>query len=569
MTGFQPFLFLVYSSRMNRLLKLKAGVMLLGVMMLCPVSFAQRAQPNEHVLMLSARVSESPARIHLKWPAKPTPVESYTVYRKNRDATSWGTAIATLNGSAVSYVDKDVVVGQTYEYRISSGNYTGYIWSGIKVPPVEFRGKVILLVEAEQAAELIVELETLRNDLIGDGWTVLRHDVSRDATPQSARALVQVEYNADPANVKAVFLLGNIPVFRSGDIAPDGHRDHLGPWPADVCYGNVTGICDNSPTLIPGIVQLQVGRVDLEKMHAFEKSATELLRQYLNKNHRYRTGRMTTTKDAFVSNGFGDWGDRAATYNGYRLFPVLWGPNARVDDGSWETYLSQNTYTWGHINGGGGYTSCAAAGGMLTTSRLASENYGIIFVQTFGSFFGNWDTHNNFMRAFLAMPDYGLTSAWTGRPNWFFHHMALGETIGYSTQLTQNNFSAYSPPGVVSRGIHTALMGDPTLRMFPIRPPTNLQANSVSGGTRLKWIASRDREVTHYYVYGALNPDGPYTRLVITEGTHWTHVNPGNTRYYMVRASKLTVTGSGSFYNLSQGAMAGAASQPSTAIRYD
>jgi len=48
------------------------------------------------------------------------------------------------------------------------------------------------------------------------------------------------------------------------------------------------------------------------------------------------------------------------------------------------------------------------------------------------------------------------------------HHMALGETIGFSTLLTQNN----GPGGLYQNQmnscagqIHIALMGDPTLRM--------------------------------------------------------------------------------------------------------
>lgn len=523
----------------------------------------QEKRPSEYVLMLSAKVSESPPTIRLQWIRKPTPLDSYTVYRKAKEASSWGEPIATLSGSKIFYEDTNVAVGQTYEYKVQNKNYVGYIWAGIKVPPVEFRGKVVLLVEAEQAAALSAELETLKNDLIGDGWIVLRHDVSRDATPQSARALIQADYNSDPTTVKAVFLLGHIPVFKSGDIAPDGHRDHFGSWPADAYYGSMAASWDGSPSTIPGDVQLQVGRVDFDNMPAFQKSATELLRQYLNKDHKYRIGQMTTTKDAFVSEGFGrNSANNAALPNAFRLFPTLWGNNARVVKGSWVQHLPRDTYTWGHINGAGGATSCAAVGGRLTTKQLASEqNYGAVFWQTFGSYFGDWNLQNNFMRAFLAMPDYGLANAWVGRPNWFFHHMALGETIGYSTRLTQNNKGIngglYTPTGMFAKQIHIALMGDPTLRMFPIPPASNLQATRVSGGsTALRWDASADSAVKEYYVYGASSPDGVYMRLSIVKGTTWTHTNPGDTRYYMVCASRLTVTGSGGFYNLSQGTMA-------------
>jgi hypothetical protein len=555
-------------------------------LLLYPASSARAVEPNAYVVMLSAQTGESPAKIRLQWPSYLPPMDSVEVYRKEKEAISWEKT-TTLSGNTTFYEDTNVAVGQTYEYKIIAKPYAasgfdivlgserikqGYIFAGIKVPPMEFRGKVVLLVEAEQASALKTKLETLKNDLIGDGWTVLRHDVSRDATPQSVRALVQADYDADPVNVKAVFLLGHIPVLKYGYLSPDGHQDHRGSWPADAYYGNMTAPWDDVSvdpgqvqSKIPGEVQLQVGRVDFNNMPAFQRNATELLQQYLNKNHNYRIGKMTTTKDAFVSDGFGRGNmDNAAVYNGYKLFTTLWGHDAQVDDGPWAQYLPQNTYTWGHINGGGGHASCAAAGGPLTTSHLASQNYGVIFWQSFGSYFGNWNSQNNFMRALLAMPDYGLTSAWTGRPHWFFHHMALGETIGYSARLTQNNKGGlYAPSGNTgANGVHVALMGDPTLRMFPVLPARNLRAKSKPDTTELQWSVSKDSKVTDYYVYGASNSDGPYTRLGIVKGSSWTHENPGDIKYYMVRASKLTVTGSGSFYNLSQGVMAGSERNP-------
>ena len=552
--------------RLNIRDSLFPAVFLLCVTALLPQ--AQAAAPQEYVLMLSAQASESPPKIHLTWPAKPTPVGSYSVFRKSKDATSWGTAVATLDGSATAYEDTNVAVGQAYEYKVSNGSYAGYVFAGIKVPAVESRGKLVLLVEAEQATALKAELETLKKSLLGDGWTVVRHDVSRQATPQSVRALVQADYNADPTHVKAVFLLGHVPVFRSGNIAPDGHDDHRGPWPADAYYGSMSASWENSPSTIPGEVQLQVGRVDFDKMPAFKKNATELLRQYLNKSSQYRLGKMVTTKDAFVSDGFGRGNlDNAAVYNGYKLFPTLWGPGARVDEGAWAQYLSADTYTWGHINGYGNYTSTAAVGGSLTTGGIAAaQKFGIVFAQTFGSYFGDWDREdtptavyqNNLLRAFLATEEHGLANVWAGRPHWFFHHMALGETIGHSARLTQNNRSGglYTPTGSGLGQVHIALMGDPTLRMFPVLPVTNLRATRMPGENRLQWSASGDNTVSDCYVYGASHPDGPYVRLGTTKSTQWTHTNPGSTRHYMVRALKLTSTASGSFYNLSQGALA-------------
>jgi hypothetical protein len=202
----------------------------------------------------------------------------------------------------------------------------------------------------------------------------------------------------------------------------------------------------------------------------------------------------------------------------------------------------------------------SVTGVFLTTAAIADwpENVGIIFSTAFGSYFGKWDYSNSLLRAFLGTSNYGLTSVWSGRPLWYFHHMALGETIGYSTRLSMNNgannSAMYMPFGSSARGTHIALMGDPTLRMYPVLPASNLQAENVSGKVKLRWDASEDKKVTEYYIYGASNEDGPYVRLATADNTTW--IDREGKPYYMVRSKKLIKTASGSYYNLSQGVFA-------------
>src|SRR5205807_332546 len=131
--------------------------------------------------------------------------------------------IATLGGSTSQFIDSNVAVGTTYEYAIvkaASLGYTGYgyIFSGINASLTESRGKLILLVETNATANLANELARLQADLIGDGWQVLLHGVSSNDSPQSAKSLIVSDYNADPANVKAVFLFGHVPVLHSGNL---------------------------------------------------------------------------------------------------------------------------------------------------------------------------------------------------------------------------------------------------------------------------------------------------------------------------------------------------------------
>ena len=98
--------------------------------------------------------------------------------------------------------------------------------------------------------------------------------------------------------------------------------------------------------------------------------------------------------------------------------------------------------------------------------------------------------------------------------------MGLGEPIGYSARLTMNNNGLYqNQVNTQARGVHIALMGDPTLRMYQVAPPASV---SVSGNI-VTWVPSTDT-VAGYHVYRATSPDGPFTRVTssLTTGTSFT-----------------------------------------------
>lgn len=110
----------------------------------------------------------------------------------------------------------------------------GYNEAGAPIAPRTVRGQVFLLVDNVHASALASELERLQRDLVGDGSTVIRRDVAGSDSVQSVKVLNTADYNADPANVKAVFLFGRVPVPAVGRVAPDGHPDHVGARPADI-----------------------------------------------------------------------------------------------------------------------------------------------------------------------------------------------------------------------------------------------------------------------------------------------------------------------------------------------
>jgi hypothetical protein len=540
----------------------------------------QAADPQDFAVKVTAQVQESPPRIQLQWPAGAFST-SYAISRKLRDDQSWS-PLASVPGDATGFADDAVVLGAAYEYEIMQQNSDGliaygYIYAAIQLSCPGDRGRLVLMVDTSVAPDLQVELSLLQSDLLGDGWTVLRHDIDRASTPPDVKALIQQDYGGDPANTKAVFLFGHVPVPYSGDINPDQHPTHKGAWPADVFYADMSGTWtdasvddtssedprnhnipgdgkyDQSDT--PGTAVLQVGRVDFSDLPTFSESEVELLRRYLNKNHSFRHGSFQVAQRGLIRDNFGEIDGDAPATDAWRTFIAFFGPAGAVPVGPDEFFptLDAQSFLWAYGGGGGEYYQADTVG---STSDFAIQSPQCVFYMLDGSYFGDWDSPDNLLRAALASPGYGLAAAWTGLPHWFLHHMALGETIGFSTLLAQNNRGLYENQVNSSAGqVHIGLMGDPTLRMQVTEPPANLQASSTNGSVELSWTPPSE-SVVGYYVYRADALSGPFSRLVrnfITDTSFTDDGAPPGSKTYMVRAIKLETSASGSYYNPSQG----------------
>ena len=352
----------------------------------------QAETPADYAVQLSAAIQRSPPAIRLNWLPSDDAIR-YTIYRKMPDDRSWGAGIP-LDALAKEFVDNAVLAGTEYEYGVVKATqaYTGYgfISAGIDTPLVEHRGKLILIVDRTQAGPLAGELARLQQDLAGDGWTVIRHDVSRDASVAFVKERIVSDYNSDRPKVRAVFLFGHVPVPYSGFFAPDGHPGHFGAWPADLYYGNIGGTwtdttADNSTpsdprnsntpgdgkfdqNSIPSDVRLQVGRVDLADMPSFAKSETELLRQYLNKDHDFRHKRIAPQPLGLIDDEFGTFETETFAADGWRNFSSLLGAgNVIAQD--WFPILSQQSYLWAYGCGIGTYTSVGNIANTPISSR--------------------------------------------------------------------------------------------------------------------------------------------------------------------------------------------------------
>lgn len=280
------------------------------------------------------------------------------------------------------------------------------------------------------------------------------------------------------------------------------------------------------------------------------------MQRYLYKNHKYKMDSIYVSRKGLVDDNFGAFSGEAFAANAWRNFPPLLGrTNIKVAD--FMTTMNDSAYQWAYGCGGGSYTTCSGVG---ATADFAAKRQKGIFTILFGSYFGDWDAQNNYLRAPLCSVEPALSSCWAGRPNWFFHHMAIGDNIGYSTMMTQNDgyTATYTPYGYMTSGVHVALMGDLSLRTNYIKPARNIAIAQIpSGGAAVSWLASTDTSVLGYYVYRADSMYAQYTKISgLLSATNFNDtVGKSGLHFYMVRPCKLQTTTSGTYYNLGLGIM--------------
>ena len=547
-----------------------------------------QTSPSELVFNIQVEVSELTPSITLKW-NKQTNVQNYNILKKNRADKTFTMLSANRSENDTVFVDTNVVIGAAYEYCVQGAmnvNVSGYVYAGIKLPEVHQAGEILLLIDDTYMLPAALEIEAYKIDLIKEGWKVSTEFVSRTQSVGSVKQIIIDHYNANMNNLKGVILLGHVPIPYSGKIAPDAHSNHIGAWPSDMYYGDLgttpsaeiwndislsivsasdsrnhntigDGKFDASNKSTVEAVKIFVGRIDVYNMPAINADDVFLFKQYLAKNHVYRTGLKKFRQAGIVDDNFGFFGGEAFAQNGWRNFSSLLGAN-NVEAGDYITSTKANSYLWSYACGAGWYTGSSGVG---TTNDFASDQMESVFTMLYGSYFGDWDNQNNFLRAPIASPSASLVSVWGGRPNWFFHTMAMGEPIGYSYINSVDNANTYFPKGYYSNKIHQALHGDPTLKMHMYEAPSAVVTSSLENDTkvRINWTASSDPAVIGYYVYRATDIHDDFTLLnpIFTTDTEFIDESQGFNipSVYMVKAVKLEYSTTGTYYNLSPGAL--------------
>jgi hypothetical protein len=262
--------------------------------------------------------------------------------------------------------------GIRYEYQVlTNGRPAGVrMTAGLRLPPIEDRGAVALLVDETLAAGLRADLQVLERDLVAEGWRVFRHEVPRHDDRQwsgNTNAIARIRAWCGRTGRPQAGRCRPLPdracrhsVFGSLMRTPHGSGVTITMGrPADHYYADIDGIWTDRERLPshlaevtydatrnePGDgkfdtawvppnpqgdtrLELAFGRVDFAGMPAFgrgSRSELELVQRYLDKAHRHRAGGMPVRSGAVVGTYFGSGVDSEILSNGCRTGSRLFG----------------------------------------------------------------------------------------------------------------------------------------------------------------------------------------------------------------------------------------------------
>lgn len=523
----------------------------------------------------------NPEKIILNWNYVATATTT-AVWRKQIEENTWKVLISALTFNDTVYTDTSFKVGVFYEYmlvRTVGGSVIyGTIAAGTNIAPPKKNMECLVVVDSNLYSRLQKPIDNFIETTELDGWRVKLVMSSANQSPVQVKAKITDWNTTIPFNAeKSIVLIGKVPIPYSGNIAPDAHIEHVGAWPADCYYAELNGSTWNDfsvttpgtttrpenrnipgdgkfdESAIPDLLDAQLGRIYLDSLSVMGVSADSLYIRYFEKIAKYKTKNKYIPRTACIEdrlNALGsEWPGRNVFQNAYSLVgkdSTVWAPNAFLST------IKSKQFLFAQVTSTGGYTQVI----NVATNAQVKDSMNAVFQGYFGSYFGDWDNRNNFLRSAIAGVGLNLTAVWAGRPQWIFHHMTLGKSIGYATKTTQNNVNTYYA-GASANNVHIALMGDPTLKFHIVAPMKNLTTLLVNNKTEVKlnWDPVED-DVSRYYIFKSDSLRGFYSiydSVMIGQNTY-TDIKPKiGTNYYMVRAAKLESTHVGTYYNLGLG----------------
>lgn len=567
----------------------------------------ERVEVYKRGSVMSARPSPDGRGLDLQWRCRPSAPNE--LERADAGSTNW-TPLAARVG-LMAYRDLGIEPGRRYQYRVLTNGRPSALSleGGLRLPPVEDRGGIALLVDQTLADAVSTELDQLKRDLVADGWRPVLHRVPRHDDREwrnntnaiaGIRELLRREWEGSGRRLRCVWLIGHVAIPYSGMRAEDLHTgpgdNHWGAWPADQYYADLDGLWTDQlaypdylsvPTHpetrnVPGDgkfdtewvgpnaagetkIELAFGRLDFWNLPVFGRGTAtevELLKRYFAKAHRQRTGQMPARGRVLIGPYFETGTDFEMLASAYRTGSHLFGYGTReMFSGDLFGMPPGETAVWGFQCGSGHIDRIRnGSPSMVTSAQIASDQKPprVWFSMLLGSWFGDWAVgENNLLRSILGSKDFGLAAFWVRFTEWHFDSLSWGGALADAQLATANEvLQAENPNRGTTRTL--TILGDPTLRLHPIAPPQNLEGQRDGDGVRLRWRADGRDGGAGFYVYRSkAGLSGPFERLTAAPlvAREFLDREGSLDAAYVVKAVELRETASGSYTNLSLGAV--------------
>ncbi len=350
--------------------------------------------------------------------------------------------------------------------------------------------RVALVVEQGLAGQLAPELDQLVADLQAGGRSVSRYDVA-GGTPEELRALLREAWSRD--SIAGALLVGDLPVPWFQAVTFDEYDE----WPVDLFYMDLDNTWSDSlrhgvgKVMVPGSdgiydkvesnldIEIFVGRLTTTGL----PDGVALLRNYLRKDHRFRTDSLHVADEAlvFVDD---DWRGSAQRWSDEigRVYPARTecfdaeSTRATVYRGKLDTpraWVSVFAHSWS-----GGHTFKFDGGRQRDSYygyEYVAQDVPALFYNHFACWFCRYTDSAYGGGQSIFNPSYGLAAIGSTKAGGmvdgseFYGPMGVGQTIGASYKRW---FDGVCESGYTSDEkdwtLGMTLLGDPFLR--PVAP---------------------------------------------------------------------------------------------------
>jgi len=163
--------------------------------------------------------------------------------------------------------------------------------------------KMLVFVDHEIYSDINFEITRYISELSGEGFSPELH-IYESGTPIELRSFIATKYHE---GFKGMIMIGNLPLAYYRTESCTSHIPQNETFPCDLFYMDIDGVFSDSNN--DGIFdshtgnvapEMWFGRLFAHNLTFFDKSESELLRHYFNKNHLYRSEMNMLRKRALV-----------------------------------------------------------------------------------------------------------------------------------------------------------------------------------------------------------------------------------------------------------------------------